>query len=102
MSHYHWYFVLQNVPQASAALTLLGYSVDNDMLHATEHHDYLLSLNYIRDNDATEEECSKEHGCCIVFDKRVKCIQSGSASRTLGHMSTESGSEDRACSHIVE
>ena len=70
VSHCHWQFVLHTTPQLSIMLKSLGCSVSNGMLYEIEFRDSLFSLNCIIDHGVTEVEQKKEHGFCVMIDKK--------------------------------
>ena len=87
----------------SIMLKFMGYSVDDDVSRAVDHHESLLNLSCARNYEVTKVEHRKEHGCCTEFDKKMgKPTRVGSVSNQLDHTDVASYSVGRSNGHVAE
>ena len=79
---------------------MAGMIVDDCMLRTIKWHHTLFSLDYHNSHEETKLECSKEHGCYIIYDtKRGEFVRAGSASRKIGHVNATTSYAGRINRH---
>ena len=94
--------MLHITTQVRIMLKLLGYSVDDGILRAIEHHDSLLSLNRAIDYGKAKAEKSKEHDRCAMLDEEGGIVRLCSSPSKLGRASASSCSKGRASVRVEE